>query len=71
MQCDSGEPCLEAVERGEPLTGESLSKKYLELARTYYGHAQGITRVDDIIGAEWAYIRTSISISTCTSTPPA
>jgi oligoendopeptidase F len=46
----------ESVERGESLTGESLSKKYLELARTYYGHAQGITRVDDIIGAEWAYI---------------
>jgi oligoendopeptidase F len=46
----------EAVARGEPLTGESLSKKYLELVRTYYGHAQGVTRVDDIIGAEWAYI---------------
>ena len=46
----------ESVERGEPLTGESLSKKYLELVRTYYGHSQGVTRVDDFIAAEWAYI---------------
>jgi oligoendopeptidase F len=46
----------EAVERGEPLTGESLSGKYLELVRTYYGHAQGVTHVDDVIGAEWAYV---------------
>ena len=46
----------ETVERGEPLTGESLSKKYLELVRRYYGHDQGVTRVDDIIAAEWAYI---------------
>jgi len=46
----------ETVERGEPLTGESLSKKYLELVRTYYGHEQGVTPVDDLIAAEWAYI---------------
>jgi oligoendopeptidase F len=46
----------EAVERGEPLTADSLSKKYLELVRAYYGHEQGVTRVDDVIAAEWAYI---------------
>jgi oligoendopeptidase F len=46
----------EAVERGEPLTGETLSKMYLELVRTYYGHDQGVVTVDASIGAEWAYI---------------
>jgi len=46
----------EAVERGEPLTGETLSKMYLELVRTYYGHDQGVVTVDESIGAEWAYI---------------
>ena len=46
----------EAVERGEPLTGESLSKLYLELLRTYYGHDQDVVRIDDVYAAEWAYI---------------
>ncbi|HSQ69382.1 MAG TPA: oligoendopeptidase F [Steroidobacteraceae bacterium] len=46
----------ESVERGEPLTGESLSKLYLELLRTYYGADQGVVRIDDAYGAEWAYI---------------
>jgi oligoendopeptidase F len=46
----------EAVERGEPLTGEWLSKLYLELTRRYYGHDQGVVRVADAYGAEWAYI---------------
>jgi oligoendopeptidase F len=46
----------EAVERGEPLTGEALSKLYLELLRKYYGHDQGIVDVAEPYGAEWAYI---------------
>lgn len=46
----------EAVERGEPLTGESLSKLYLDLARKYYGHDQGVVQVAEAYGAEWAYI---------------
>ena len=46
----------ESVERGEPLTGESLSKLYLELLRKYYGHDQGVVKVADAYGAEWAYI---------------
>lgn len=46
----------EAVERGEPLTGEALSKLYLELLRKYYGHDQGIVNIADAYGAEWAYI---------------
>lgn len=46
----------EAVERGEPLTGESLSKLYLELLRRYYGHDQGVVDVAEAYGAEWAFI---------------
>ena len=46
----------EAVERGEPLTGESLNKLYLELLRRYYGHDQGIVNVDERYQAEWAFI---------------
>jgi oligoendopeptidase F len=44
------------VEKGEPLTGEALSKLYLELLRQYYGHDQGVVTVADAYGAEWAYI---------------
>jgi oligoendopeptidase F len=46
----------EAVERGEPLTGESANKLYLDLLRTYYGHDAGVVKVDEKYGAEWAFI---------------
>jgi oligoendopeptidase F len=46
----------EMAEKGETLSGESLSKLYLELARTYYGHAQGVCTVDPLYAVEWAYI---------------
>jgi oligoendopeptidase F len=46
----------EAVERGEPLTGESLNRMYLELLRRYYGHDQGVVKVDERYAAEWAFI---------------
>lgn len=46
----------EAAERGEPLTGDSMNKLYLDLARQYYGHAEGVCNVDELYGVEWAYI---------------
>ena len=46
----------EMAEKGEPFTGESLSKTYLELLRTYYGHAAGVCQVDDFCSSEWTYI---------------
>ena len=46
----------EMAEKDEPITGESLSKLYLKLVRQYYGHDQGICRVDDAMAVEWAYI---------------
>jgi oligoendopeptidase F len=46
----------ELAEKGETLTGENMTKLYLELVRKYYGHAKGVCRVDDLYGVEWAYI---------------
>jgi oligoendopeptidase F len=46
----------EMVEKGEPLTGDSLSKLYGEIVRKYYGHDAGICIVDDYVDNEWAFI---------------
>ncbi len=44
------------AERGEPLTGDALSKLYAELTKKYYGHDKGVCIVDDYIQHEWAFI---------------
>jgi oligoendopeptidase F len=44
------------VDRGEPLTGEALSKIYGEILRRYHGDAQGVVKIDDLYTIEWAYI---------------
>jgi oligoendopeptidase F len=46
----------EKAEKGEALGGEALTRLYADLVRRYYGHADGICRVDDLWGVEWAYI---------------
>ena len=46
----------ERAERGETLTGDNMSDLYLQLARTYYGDAQGTCKVDSLYKIEWAYI---------------
>ena len=46
----------EAVERGEPLTKDSLNALYLKLLREYYGAEQGVVRIDDAYSSEWAYV---------------
>jgi oligoendopeptidase F len=46
----------EAAERGDPVTGETLTALYLKIVRDYYGHAQGVCEVGDLIGIEWAFI---------------
>jgi oligoendopeptidase F len=46
----------EAAEKGLPLTGESLSKIYLDLLKSYYGSDKGICKVDKYLEMEWAYI---------------
>ncbi len=46
----------EMAEKGEPLTGESLDKLYLDITRKYYGQDKGVTVVDDFVAHEWAFI---------------
>lgn len=46
----------EMAEAGEALTGEKLSEIYLDILKTYYGDKEGITKIDDLYGIEWAYI---------------
>jgi oligoendopeptidase F len=46
----------EAVEKDQPLTGEDLSKIYLDLLRRYYGDAQGVMKIEELYGTEWEYI---------------
>ncbi len=46
----------EMAERGETLTGENLAALYLKITREYYGHDQGLCRVDDLVADEWEAI---------------
>ncbi|MFA6743886.1 MAG: oligoendopeptidase F [Candidatus Neomarinimicrobiota bacterium] len=46
----------EMAERGEQLTGDSLTELYKQIVRAYYGHDKDVCYVDDIISIEWAYI---------------
>jgi oligoendopeptidase F len=46
----------EMAEKGEPLTGDALSKLYADITKKYYGHDQKVCVVDDYIQHEWAYI---------------
>ncbi len=46
----------EAVERGEALTGEVFTERYLALLRKHHGHDEGVMIVDDHCGREWTYV---------------
>jgi oligoendopeptidase F len=46
----------EMAQKGEPVTGDALSKLYLEITKKYYGHDQKVCIVDDYIAYEWSYI---------------
>ena len=46
----------EMAAKGQPITGDGLAKLYLEIARKYYGHEQGVSVVDDYIANEWSFI---------------
>jgi oligoendopeptidase F len=46
----------EMAAKGEPVTGDSLSKLYMDIAKKYYGQDKGITIVDDYVANEWSYI---------------
>ena len=44
------------VDKGEPMTGESLTKAYCEILKRYYGAQEGVVNVDDTYCVQWAYI---------------
>jgi oligoendopeptidase F len=44
------------LEQGQPLSGESMTRLYCDLLRTYYGEAQGIMHIDPRYCIEWAYV---------------
>lgn len=46
----------EIAGKGQPLTGDSLAKVYLDITRRYYGHDKKVCIVDDYIQHEWSYI---------------
>jgi len=46
----------EMGEKGEPITGDALSKLYLDITKKYYGHDQKVLIVDDYIANEWSFI---------------
>jgi oligoendopeptidase F len=46
----------EMAEKGQPITGDALTKLYADITRRYYGHDAGVCIVDDYIVHEWSYI---------------
>ncbi|MGY6662005.1 MAG: M3 family oligoendopeptidase [Glycocaulis sp.] len=46
----------ETVERGEPLTGSTITALYADVVRRYHGHAEGVMRVDDLYTHEWMFV---------------
>src|SRR3954447_3253345 len=46
----------ERAKMGLPVTGDALSKLYLDITKKYYGHDQGVCVVDDYIAHEWSLI---------------
>ena len=46
----------EMAQKGQPITGDSLAKLYLDITKRYYGHDRGVCIVDDYIANEWSYI---------------
>jgi oligoendopeptidase F len=46
----------EKAEKDQPLTGDVLTSMYGDILRKYYGHDQGVCRIDDKVTVEWSYI---------------
>ena len=46
----------DAVQRGEALTGQRMTRVYCELLRKYHGEAQGVMKIDPAVCTEWAFI---------------
>jgi oligoendopeptidase F len=46
----------EMSQKGEPLTGASLAKLYMDITKRYYGHDQKVCIVDDYVAHEWSFV---------------
>jgi oligoendopeptidase F len=46
----------ETAERGEALSGESISKIYGDILRRYHGHDEGVVVIDELYENEWMFI---------------
>jgi oligoendopeptidase F len=46
----------EAVESGKPLTGNEISKIYMDILKTYYGYDKNVCNLDQNLEMEWAFI---------------
>jgi oligoendopeptidase F len=46
----------ERVDKGDSLTGSSLTKTYCDVLKRYHGAAEGVVAIDDAYCVEWAYI---------------
>jgi oligoendopeptidase F len=46
----------EMGQKGQPITGDTLAKLYLDITKRYYGHDAKVTVVDDYIAHEWSFI---------------
>ncbi|HVN99190.1 MAG TPA: oligoendopeptidase F [Steroidobacteraceae bacterium] len=46
----------EALEKGEPLSGERMSQMYCSVLRKYYGEAEGVMKIDPEYCIEWAVV---------------
>ena len=43
-------------DKGEPVTGDVLTKTYCDVLKRYHGHDQGVVTIDDAYCVEWAFI---------------
>jgi oligoendopeptidase F len=46
----------EIREKGQPLSGATLTERYCAQLRKYYGAAQGVMAIDPLYCMEWAYV---------------
>ncbi len=59
----------EAVERGEALSGESITEMYGEILKRYHGHDEGVVIIDDLYTNEWMFVYRSSMTTTPSSWP--
>jgi oligoendopeptidase F len=44
------------VDKGEPMSGEALTKTYCDILKRYHGVQEGVVAIDDAYCVEWEYI---------------